>query len=60
MFKRSYFTDQFLPCLLKPRLLPVDVPDSTMRFIQLLVDSKKIPQPLYQGYLDACEMEKKR
>ena len=57
MFKRSYFTDQFLPCLLKPRLLP-DAPDAVMKFIQVLVDAKKIPPPLYQGYLDACQMEK--
>ena len=59
MFKRSYFVDQFLPSLLRPRVLP-DCPDVTMRFIEVLVDANRIPQPLYQGYLDACEMEKIR
>ncbi|XP_070574677.1 Fanconi anemia group A protein-like [Ptychodera flava] len=56
IFRKPYFLGRFLVALLKPRLLP-DVPDTTMKFIDALRRSDKIPSSMFQNYQKACQRE---
>ncbi|XP_077451567.1 Fanconi anemia group A protein isoform X3 [Stigmatopora argus] len=54
IFRRAYFLTQFLPALMKPRLLPLKA-DAQMNFIEALKRAGKIPAAQYSLYLDSCQ-----
>ncbi|XP_077423750.1 Fanconi anemia group A protein isoform X2 [Vanacampus margaritifer] len=54
IFRRTYFLTQFLPALLRPRVLPVKA-DTQMSFIEALKRADKIPAAQYSSYMDSCQ-----
>nr|XP_061813078.1 Fanconi anemia group A protein-like [Nerophis lumbriciformis] len=54
IFRRTYFLTQFLPALLKPRLLPVKA-DAQMNFIEALKRADKISATQYSSYMESCQ-----
>uniref|UniRef100_A0A8B9IV00 FA complementation group A n=1 Tax=Amazona collaria TaxID=241587 RepID=A0A8B9IV00_9PSIT len=59
IFRRRYYTSQFLPALLRPRVLP-EAPDIRMAFIDSLKRFDKIPSKLYSTYMQACGAMKEK
>ncbi|KAM4638581.1 Fanconi anemia group A protein [Amazona ochrocephala] len=59
IFRRRYYTSQFLPALLRPRVLP-EAPDVRMAFIDSLKRFDKIPSKLYSTYMQACGAMKEK
>ncbi|XP_077371654.1 Fanconi anemia group A protein isoform X2 [Festucalex cinctus] len=54
IFRRTYFLTQFLPALLRPRVLPVKA-DTQMSFIEALKRADKIPAAQYSSYMESCQ-----